>query len=252
MTMKQLLLTLPLLLPLPAAAIVNMAEMHLKEYQEGVTGELELGLDGADGNSNYREQRLAGRVEWLHEGTLDVLQASKRFGDAAGTTISDQGLLHARHVQPFSDTFDWEAFVQLSYNKLARLSSRRLLGGGLRQELIRTDKGILLLGYGAFHYEEEIDDSFIDGGTKSGTRGNLYLILRLPLGSNSRLSSTTYYQPRLDETDDYRLIETASLTVDINDSLALKLGVDYTRDNAPPQGVEKADLHYTTGLSYRF
>ncbi len=250
--MKPLFISLALLFALPAHAIVNMAELHLKQYEEGMSGEVEIGLEGADGNSNYREQRLAGRIEWMHGGTLDYLQASQRFGEAGGSTISDHGFLHGRHVQPLSERFDWEAFIQYGYDKLARLSSRQLIGGGLRQEVWRGDNGILLLGYGAFLYDEAIDDSFIDGGNESGVRGNLYLIIRYPLSEHSRLHSTTYYQPELSDTGDYRLIETASLVVEINDSLSLKLGVDYTRDNAPPQGVEKADLHYTSGISYRF
>ena len=184
---------------------------------------------------------------------VNYLLLSGSYGESNGVKNTEKGFLHARHMRGLTPFVTAEGYVQTEYDKFARLEFRGLLGGGVRLTLLpRAKKGEAYLGLGAYYSEERIDNSFADGGTEVLWRANGYLVLKYQASENTTLVSTTYYQPALDETGDYRLMEQAAMKVKISDMMSLLISVDYRADSRPPLSVEKENIHYKTTLSLEF
>lgn len=236
-----------------AHAIVNMEDLHTGEPQAGFSGQVELSLSNSSGNTEKQEYRLGSRLQWHRDQITNYLLLSGSYAESNGVKDTEKGFLHVRHMHALTPLVTAEAYAQTEHDKFARLEFRGLLGGGARLTLIpRAEKGEAYLGLGAYYSEERIDDSFADGGTESLWRANSYLVLKYQASDNTTLVSTTYYQPALKESRDYRLMEQAAMQVKVNDTLSLILSADYRLDSRPPLGVEKADLNYRTTFALAF
>jgi putative salt-induced outer membrane protein YdiY len=236
-----------------AHAIVNMEDLHTGTPKEGFSGNAELALNHASGNTDKQDYALGARLQWHKEKITNYLLLRGAYGESAGVKSTENSFVHARHIYQWRPRLAAEAFVQAEQDTFARLEFRGLAGGGGRYTLYQqADVGTAHLGLGAYFSRERIDDSFPDGGTEELWRASSYLILKYQATPNAALVSSTYYQPALEDTADYRVLEQAAMRVKLNDSLALIVAVDYSLDSEPPVGVEKEDVTYTTTFSYEF
>ncbi|TXE07534.1 DUF481 domain-containing protein [Gelidibacter salicanalis] len=64
--------------------------------------------------------------------------------------------------------------------------------------------------------------------------------------------STSYYQPRLDAFNDYRLSSTTSILLKIWENLSFKTTFTYNFDAYPVVTIPKAQYELTNGLLYTF
>jgi hypothetical protein len=110
------------------------------------------------------------------------------------------------------------------------------------------------LGFGAFHEQEILTDKLGTSDPRETNlwRANTYLVLKGQVNEQVRLYSTTYYQPDISDTADYRILEQASMLVKMAQNLDLKLSLDIAFDSKPPQTVQKRDLSYSAGLEFSF
>jgi putative salt-induced outer membrane protein YdiY len=240
---------------LNAAAIVNMEEMRVGPPKAGFSGNLDLSVNGAHGNTDKQEAGLGSRLQWQYEQSTDFIVLSYDYAESSNVRNTNKSFAHGRHVVQFQPKYAWEAFVQVEKNEFARLSFRGLLGAGLRFTLAQTAERVgLYLGAGAFWSRETLDKKpgLTDDGTESFSRANFYLVYKHKINSHLSVVSTTYYQPRLDNGSDFRALEQAGLVVKLTDSLNLKLSLDIAHDSRPPQTIDKTDTSYNTSLSYQF
>lgn len=239
-----------------AWAIVNVEDLRPKAREPGFHGQLAFATTGQSGNTDKSSWSLGARAEWQREREVDFVVFNADYGEAGGVRDTDKQFLHIRHITDADERRAWEAFVQLERNEFTRLSSRSLLGGGLRWTLRqRPQQGTeLFAGTGAFYSRERLEPraDTTDAGTDILWRANLYLVVRLGLNESVRLLSTTYYQPALDELADFRALEEVALAVRLNERLDLKLSLETAYDSRPPQLVEKTDITYRSGIEYRF
>ena len=240
---------------LPAAAIVNVEGMRVGQPELGFSGNIDLSISGKRGNTDKDEYGLDARIQNSSDTTTYFVVASYDYGEVSDVSNTNKTFIHARHVEQFQPDKAWEAFVQAEENEFARLSFRGLIGVGMRFTLAETAERLgLYLGAGAFWSRETLDQraGLTDHGTESFARANLYLVYKHKLNSQLSLVSTTYYQPRLSETSDFRALEQAGLAVKMTDNLSLKLSLDVAHDSRPPQSIDKTDTSYNTSLSYHF
>ena len=241
------------LLSSSAHAIVNMESLHTGEPKPGFSGQVELSAKSSKGNSESQEYSLGTRLQHHHDTITNYLLLSGSYGESNGEKFRDKSFMHARHMRGLNHWLTAEAYGQLESDTFARLEQRSLLGGGARFTLLpRAEHGEIYLGAGAYYGVERIDDSYADGGTEKLWRANTYLVLKYQANDNTTLLSTTYYQPALKESSDYRLMEQAAMKVKVNEMLSLIVAVDYSRDSRPPIGVERDNVSYTTSLSLEF
>lgn len=238
-----------------ASAIVNIENMRVGAPEPGYSGHIDLAVSGDSGNTETTEASLGGRLQHHRDQTTNFAILSYEYGETNDRRNTNATFLHARHIVQYRPTRAWEAYLQAEQDEFTRLSFRGLAGGGLRFTLMEEDDRIgLYLGAGAYYTRETLEQraGLSDDGTDEYGRASFYLSYQHKLNPQVSLMSTTYYQPRLDDGEDFRALEQASLRVKMNDRLSLKLSVDISHDSRPPQAVEKTDVSYFTGLSYSF
>ena len=238
----------------PAAAIVNMESLHLGQPEDGWSGRFELSASGSTGNTEKWDAAAGLRLQ-RHEGVnTSFLVLDYTYSRSLGQTNTDKGFAHLRHIYQYNTDIAYEGFLQAAQDPFARLAYRRLAGAGLRYTLTEpSPQHAWFLGVGAFYEKEQLtnpaptEDEF-----DKGWRGNLYLVMKHQFNNQTRFISSTYYQPRLSDTDDFRILERAGLSVSLAEKLSLQLSIDVSYDSEPPLGVRKTDTGYRTGISYQF
>jgi putative salt-induced outer membrane protein YdiY len=239
----------------PANAIVSMEDLHLGSPAPGFSGAVDGYAAGASGNTDKSDFGAGARLQWQADRTTDFLLLRYSYGRSRGLTDTNKSFAHLRHIDQWTPRWAWEGFGQAETDEFARLEFRGLIGGGVRRTLSGpTEQHAAYLGTGAFFVRETISDQAgsTDAGTDRAWRANIYLVLKYRVDDRIGVVSSTYYQPDLGQASDYRLLESATLEVGLSERLALDLSIDIAHDSRPPQGVERTDVRYRTGLSYSF
>jgi len=240
----------------PAAfAVVNVESAQFDAPEDGLSVSAEIGLDGASGNTDKFGFNAGTRVQWHRQSHTDLGLFSYRYGKSRGRADTNKSFAHVRHMQHISPLYTLEGFGQAEKNEFSRLSFRGLIGMGVRRVLFAgAASGRGFLGFGAMYEHEELQPRSGATDTLQSRlwRGNFYLSVKHRFNEQIRVVSSTYYQPRLDDWGDARLLEQAALMVKLNETLNLKLSLEVQHDSRPPQQVEKTDISYATGLELHF
>lgn len=243
------------LLPVAARAIVNVEQAIIGQPAEGMHTSVALLADGASGNTDKSSTKMDVLSLWQHQQHTEFLQLQYAYGKSRGLVDTDRAFAHLRHRTALSPAWGVEVFAQVGRDPFARLAQRTLLGGGMRWVMFEQDKKSAgYLGFGAFHEHEVLNSKLgtSDALSVNLWRANTYLVLKGQLNEQVRVYSTTYYQPAVSDTQDYRVLEQASLLVKLAEKLDLKLSLDIAFDSRPPQSVQKRDMLYSSGLEYSF
>lgn len=238
-----------------AYAIVNIENMRVGAPEPGFSGNIDLSINGNSGNTDTAAAALGSRLQYQRDRVTDFVVFSYKYGEANDRRNSNATFVHARHIVQYRPTRAWEAYLQAEQDEFTRLSFRGLAGAGLRFTLAAAaDRLGLYFGAGAYYSRETLEfrSGLTDHGTDEFGRASFYLSYKHKLNPQLSVMSTTYYQPRLDDGEDFRALEQAGLVVKMNARLSLKLSLDIRHDSRPPQAVEKTDVSYFTGLSYDF
>lgn len=240
----------------PAAhAIVSMESLHLGTPREGFHGEVDISWSGASGNTDKSDLAAGSRLEIRHDRHTDFLVGSFAYGEVADVENTNRWFLHFRHIFQYSPTLAWEGFAQGESNEFARLQFRGLLGGGARFTLIeKSDAEAAFVGLGTFYSRETYTElaGVEPAYSERLWRGNLYLVLKYQFRPGVRMANTLYYQPALDDFEDYRVQDAFALQIDVTDTLAFRVSVNITHNSRPPATVEETDVVYRTGLNWTF
>lgn len=236
-------------------AIVNMDGIIFgAEQKQGFSGDVDLLLSGTSGNSDTQTTALNAQVNWATPDYINVLLLSHKYGKSNGVQSADNSFAHYRHIHNINQTLDWEAFAQLERDQFTRLSYRGLLGGGLRFSVWQRKNHQGFFGVGAFYSKEKIEyrDGLTDDGTYEKTRANFYFLSRYKATSTLNWSNAIYYQPRINETGDFRALLQSKLDFKINTSLSFRVSLEVAHNSRPSQGVKQTDTSYNTGLKWSF
>jgi putative salt-induced outer membrane protein YdiY len=242
-----------LLLPMQAQAIINAEGLGIPVDKEGLNGKAGLSVNGSSGNTDKINGEGSGRLAWKHGEHTEILAVSYAYGKSRGQRDTNKSFVHLRHRYALDNTWDVEAFGQAQQNEFARLKLRTLFGGGMRWSQ-QDDEWRIHLGLGSF-YESETLRSDAANTAPPRTRlwrGNVYGNLYYALNDRVGFQNTLYFQPAWKDMPDYRLLESAAMTVNLTDKLDLRLSIEVEKDSRPPIGVKSTDTSYKTGLEYRF
>ncbi|MDH5301740.1 MAG: DUF481 domain-containing protein, partial [Gammaproteobacteria bacterium] len=198
--------------PMQALAIINIEDLRLSALKEGMNGQLTLGLDGKSGNSENFTTSINSQTQWFRTPNTYMLTMNLEYGESFGRENTNNHFLHMRRVHDLSDYTAWEAFGQWEQDKFARVNYRALSGGGARLRLAEPDQDYgIILGLGGFYSEEQVsaDANLADSGVNSLWRANIYLALKKRWGDSIFAGATTYFQPAIADTEDFRAMHEA-------------------------------------------
>jgi len=240
-----------------AFAIVSLESLHFGDNAPGFKASITASANGlarVNGGSSASDRirgEGTGTLQWNLEDSIYYLSTSGGYGKSGGKIDQNEKFLHARRIANITPKTAWEVFSQMEQDEFARLKLRAIGGGGLRFLLgERKPQQALFVGTGLFYSHELIDDD--EDTIEKAIKGNIYLLFKRKLTKNAAFVNTIYVQPNVTSSNDFRILERATLKVSITNSIAIKLDVEVKHDNNPPADVNKTDIKYTTGFEYSF
>jgi len=243
-----------------AVAISNIESERPGLPEEGWSGHVELSLSGENGNSKEEDHTLAAKVTKRVENNIYLGIFETAYGSSNNVKDTNESFAHSRWIHVLDERWATEGFVQWEEDEFDHLISRSLVGGGSRYVVSQdADLYSLSVGLGAFR-EREIVDLETYEKTTWAWRMNTFTVYQHRLNDQVVMSSTIYYQPKLNDVSDFRVLLDAGLSVKINERLDLKVHFKGTHDSQPernpdadpPIYLKKTNTEYVTSLVYNF
>ncbi|WP_197052645.1 DUF481 domain-containing protein [Psychroserpens sp. Hel_I_66] len=191
-------------------------------------------------------------VQYNDKTNLWLFVNDLNFQKIENNDLVNRGTQHLRYNRKLTDLVKWEAFAQAQYDAVSQIDFRGLLGTGPRFKLFKNDNYRFYLGT-LIMYEYEKASNVISDRTQNDVRGSAYLSFSLYPTETISIISTSYYQPKLDVFNDYRLSSNTSLLFEVFKNLAFKTTFNYFYDAVPVSSeIPKTQFELTNGLIYSF
>lgn len=253
------LLALVILLAMTAEAraqIVNVQNVLAKAPEsDGLAGQVELKLDWRTGNNTLFDVGAAGSLIVKRGRFLGLVIARGEYGTSAIATFKRKTFEHARARVAIDCRWKWEAFVQHELDGFRRLTVRALAGTGPALQIF-DEQGVSMLAGVAYMLEyERLDERMgaADAGERSvAHRASAYVTSAQKLGESATLVETVYFQPRIDEPSDYRVLGEIAVTSKLSKHVALTDGFVAAYDQTPPDGVKPYDTQLRIAVLVAF
>ena len=125
------------------------------------------------------------------------------------------------------------------------------MDSGRRSTIQIVDAKILKV-YGGIPFQLEYEQSLVtEVATTTQGRLSPYLTFTLVPAQNLKLVSTTYYQPRIDDFSDYRILHVDQLKIDVSKKFAFSVDFSYLYDESPQPDVPNKILALSMGVKYK-
>lgn len=226
-----------------SAQIINVEDRRLR-LGDSVhwLGKLDVGLNIYQNEKQFITASLGSQVEFKDRKHFVLTVMGYNMARNAAQNILNDGFQHIRYNYDIKEKIVWELFEQVQYNERIRLRLRAVVGTGLRFKIFRQPTKRLYVGISYFYeqtrYKDEITPQF-------NHRLSTYIAFSKPFGNNSRLVSTTYFQPIITHFQSYRMASDNSLLFKINKHLSFRSNINVTFDNDTRLPPSVPDLIYT-------
>lgn len=214
------------------------------------TGKIELGANGAQGNSDTAS--LYAGVGLARETELSTLtlEANYRYASEDGSSTTNRLFGKERFDRKLALDSRWSWFVQSTqeFDQFKDYDFRLTLSGGLAYQFIDTER-TKLKGYAGLGLGREF------GGSDNSLQyfGLIGAEFTHKINERVTFNALAEYEPRLDVFPEYRARAKASLDVMLNDegNLKLSLGVE-DQYNSDPGDAKHNDIYYFAAIVYTF
>jgi hypothetical protein len=233
---------------------VNTERFREDEDSVGFSGYIDLEGILATGNTDFQLLSLGSRLNYNWGDDYTFIIADGGYGWENGNAFVDQIFAHLRHVVTTGDLLQIEFFTQFDNNKKRLLLGRELLGGGLRFRILKTEHFKFRLGT-AYMFETERYDlpvNSVHPQTTSLHRFTSYATFKYQLNKLLSFISTTYYQPRLTDFNDYKIFSENAFLIDTGEMFDLFIKFNLRYDSRPPDTVKNFDTFSRIGFSFKF
>ncbi len=235
-----------------ATAITNIESQRMNNPNEGTTGSLSFTLDGREGNSD--KIAMGSELKVIHSTTRHeyIVIGSRDYAEVDRQVNTDKTFLHLRHLHKLTPNFGHETFVQHEDDEFRLLSSRNLIGGGVRYTFDPTNPTqVNSVGAGLFYEDED----YIGGGTDNDeetVRLNLYWAYKNKFSEHALYTSTLYFQPSTEDLSDEKGLWQNALTLSVTSKVSLSVKWDVVHDTKTPDDLVATETTYKTVLIYNF
>ena len=233
-------------------------ERYRKEYDApGFSMRNITSIDFSSGNTNEFEVGEQLRLDWNNpiQDYYAILEYD--FKRANKEKTKNNGFKHLRSIRQLNeDRVMAEVFTQLEFDQFLQLQSRFLLGTGIRSDLMQlfsdssSNKPVkLFMGIGVMHEGERYTTDPVQ--IVIHYRSTNYISLAISLSDHTQLGFVTYYQPALENFDDFRFSADMNLTVDVLKNLALNFKIHYLHRSIAIGESVKDDQEIKTGVIFK-
>lgn len=241
-------LALILALPLTSQAYLSTESDQINTPASGVGGLVSGAIDGHNGNTDYQDYSIGGRVNYQAGVTGMSLAGEYDNARASNHRLAESTWLHGGYLDEFQRGLAAEAYLDFQKNDFRQLNNRTQFGIGPRFTLdYDADQRVVYGGVGLMR--EWRDQANVNQGF---WRLNSYLAYKRQIAPQTRLLVNAGWQPRLDRGSDFLTSLETAVLVNVAGSADLKVGLRYSYDNHTPPGVKADDTVYGTSFQYRF
>ena len=247
----------PLFLLLFSIQLFAVVVIKPREVGErpGFSGELSGAFETKRGNTEKDNYSGALHLQFDSNTTYVIWGVLRgEYGEASGVKDTNNLFSHLRYIRNIKgEDVAAEGFTQMEEDEFKSIDQRVLAGGGLRWKVLNKGKdalGGLFIGAGIF--AEYIGYSTGADPLERNVRINSYLAYSLPLPDDGLFAAVTYYQPKLDNSNDYYIAVSASIELQIYRQLYIGFRAGYNHDSEPAVDVKKDDFEQRTLFTFKF
>lgn len=210
------------------AQLVNIESKRMQKDSVRFSLKSDVLFDYTDNNGDYifevgtnlttqYKSRDLNRIFFLI-GSYDLIRSKDQ-------DFQNSWFFHLRYNQKISDLFRLEAFVQNQNNTLLTITSRNLIGAGVRLKVISTEATKMYLG-NAYMYEIEKSDATNERFFNH--RNSSYLSLSYAFQKiKLELTGTVYFQPLYDDIGNHRILNQIKAELPITKIVSLSALYNY-------------------------
>ena len=221
---------------------INTEAMRQDEQVPDLSHNLALDFSYFSGNAEI--------IQLMGSYRMDYLLKSNWYGFLAGQynrafekekeDFSNRGFIHFRCARPILSKIDMEVFLQKEANHFINLENRELIGGGLRINQFET----LYFGVGFMHEMEKYNGNLQEQNFIKSTN---YINYKTNILQIAELQNIMYYQFKLDEPGNYRILWDGNLTIKTAHRISLHINTNYRFDKNGESYFE-----ISNGLGFQF
>ena len=231
------------------AQVINIENKRFLNDTNGWIGNADFNFNVYNNTQQVLQFSNALRVQYQKNRSRFILLNDLNFIKAGNTDFANAGYQHFRYNYKVSKWITMEAFTQTQYNPVLKLDFRYLLGAGPRLKLLKKENARI---YIAALYMYEYDDIVGDPVNLYEHRISSYLTCSFSILKNVEFTSTTFYQPNIENTADYRIANDSGLEIHINKHLNFKSSFNMLYDTYQPIGIPDLVYSFKNGLSIKF
>lgn len=235
--------------PPPPAPAAPEVKPDPDSFFKGWTGNVEFGLNGADGNTQNLSFRAAVNGKRETSKTVTTAGLLYLYGTQNGDKNQDRGEFNLRNDWKITPPWRIYALGKVEYDGFQDWDWRTSAFAGLGYEFIKTDRTLLLGRLGAGVTKEF-------GGVDNRIQPELDIgaDFEHKIDDRSKIFATADFYPSLQNFSDYRAVGKAGyeIVVDPSSGMSLKLGLEDRYDATPGVGKKRNDITYFATLSFNF
>ena len=234
------------------AQIYNPQSVLATEADEGLSGALTAAADWRTGNTDYLLLSAAPVGRFRAGQNLFIGVASADYKTSRRVVLAERYFEHLRYRRELSERLLGEAFAQHEFNSQKRLQLRALVGAGPRLQVAESERAGLGVGLAyMLEYERLQADEGADAGAAFFQhRASSYLVAHYQQGESLQWVETLYYQPRLIEFSDARVLSDSRVVVKAGARLSFSTSFSLTYDSSPPAEIDKLDTALISSITY--
>lgn len=232
-----------------SAQVVNVESKRFLNDTNGFVGKIDFNFQITQNTQQVINFGNNVHLQYQKNRSRFLLINDINFVKAGNTNFVNAGFQHFRYNYKIKNRLTWEAFIQSQYNPILRLDLRLLAGTGPRFKIVKN-KTLRLYAASLYMFEREE----ISGETKQYNTHRLssYVTFSLSIGENADFTSTTFYQPNVQNFQDYRIANDSSFELVISKRLNFRTGFNLLFDTRQPSGIPNLVYTLRNGLSFKF
>ncbi len=232
------------------AQVLNVENLRSEKDSTGFSGSIALNIDLIKNTKNIFSFGNTNYIQYKKDRHLLFFISDIAFKKVDDDAIVDRGSYHLRYNYKWNEWLTFEAFGQSYNNSISKIDKRQLIGAGPRFKLLEKETYKMILGtIFMYEYEKENNDVPIH---HNDYRLSTYFTFTYFPTDNLTFKSTTFFQPRLDQFNDYRINSYNSLTVKLIEKLALSITYVLSYDTYPALTIPNTQYELLNGIVYTF
>jgi hypothetical protein len=236
------------------AQIIVVEARQLTDTTRGIYGSADLNFNFTSNTTNTLSGGLGSELyyAWKKNRIISMNQYNVILNvDEAANAPVNQGYQHIRFTHDFNYKYTGALFGQIQTNPVLRIRERILIGVRPRFNIQPYGKNALLIGTMImYEYEDELDTAVFH----RDFRASVYLFYKIRFGENVQLNSITYYQPRVDDFNDFRISTSLDFSISVNKKINWVIKSNLLYDAFPVMDPNIPNLTYMiqNGLRVNF